>query len=371
MTDTIMRLTTGASSFTAASPDRNFISRFKSNFGGLGADPELLLYVFFLLLFIVLLFMLGRRWNKHQAERKGERPPFDHVTNEQAIVANLQAAVNQRAKVEFKYEDDNNGRVTTSCSILDVALDKITLEGSAYLKIGKNRIGRKTECNLRIRSLDHSGRNEFYAFTSTIRDIQQHEMGTLIVLDFPETFVRSQKRRHFRIEPPSKYIQGVAIWEADSSGRDADNPKAWGKPDIFIKQNEVRSGTLSNLSAGGVRLTITKNSLKEKNVVFDIGKKFYIWVLLLEPTEDAERPEKLKFWFKCVVRNIFEDTDCRCMTIGMKFESSGLCTHKEGDELVTWKAIPDGGYEPLSNWIAKLHLDMLRSVQREEDLGNR
>jgi hypothetical protein len=107
--------------------------------------------------------------------------------------------------------------------------------------------------------------------------------------------------------------------------------------------------------------------LKKKDLDFDIGKKFYIWVLLLEPAEADQKPEKLKLWFKGLVRNVFEDEGCSCVTIGMQFEDSGRCTQQTGGDLISWESVPKGGYEPLSNWIAKLHLDMLRAEQRDDD----
>jgi hypothetical protein len=351
-----MRLSDLASEPLAA-VDRSFLEGVKDQFASWGVVPEMSTVLLITLAATLLVVILVLLVNFHIKRRRGEPVPVDWIVNKSEIRRIFQEVQGQRAKIELSFAHQGLRSTSTSCSLEGFSDEALALEASGFITVTEDWIGRKVECSFGLLVSKHSEMMRFHVFESEIIGVRSPDRGpTQIVLSFPDKLVLQQKRFHLRVEPPARYILGLALWpeKSDSLGRREERLKNWGKPKIVYNSAETSPVRAINVSAGGLRLGFLPEAVRDTGLTFDIGERYFILIDLFEPESDR----KLRFWLAARVRNRYEDFQSKRLSVG--FQITGLGRPDESGRNIEWSEVSDQGLELLGNWTIKRHLEMYR-----------
>ncbi|BBD07592.1 PilZ domain-containing protein [Desulfovibrio ferrophilus] len=338
--------------------DRSFLGSVKDNFAALGFSSQGLEIIVWT---VALACIAGGSvlLANHYVFRRKPSLPIGVIVAPEQVTDLLQAALDQRNKIEFSFSRDEQVSRPLHCSIEELSHSNLTLDAGDFVQAHQGWIARPVTCYFRVASRGGGGASQFYNFESEVAGIKKRSDGsTLITLPIPDSVRMQQKRIHLRMEPPLEYMLGMALWPEVHSkdGTLEQCLKCWGKPSLVHHAGETDMMRVANISAGGLRIDITRQSLKENGLDFEIGQRFYILTKLFDP--DMKRKQKL--WFVGRVQNRYEDFKTKDLEIGFKFIETGEISDPETMQ-ITWTKIGGGGIDKLGNWIQRRHLELYRS----------
>ena len=336
--------------------DRSFLQSIQENFN-LGGTEESLRIVAWTLAAVLVLAGAGILVNLY-LRRRFKLVPSNWVTRPGEIRAVFEQAVTQRSKIELSFTRRDQARQTTSCQLADVTADHLILELSDFIEVHQGWIGRSFECFFRIQAGKTTGQMNFYNFNAEVVGVKKLADGTThLTLGLPDHVVLQQKRIHLRLEPPTAYVLGVALWpqQLDEKARPVANVKEWGRPPLVLIPGKT-GGTLrlSNISAGGLRLEVAYEARKEAGLELDIGQYVNLLLTLHDPVDKGV----LKHWLTARVQNRYEDYSSKELEVGLRITAVGERT--AGSAEIAWRKAPEDGLPDLENWVVRRHLELFR-----------
>ncbi|MBU1004158.1 MAG: PilZ domain-containing protein [Proteobacteria bacterium] len=338
--------------------DRSFLGSVKDTFGGLGFKPEGLEMIGWTIAIACLAGGLAILAN-HYFFRRATPIPSGTIIDPSQVAELLQAACDQRHKIEFSFSRDEQISRPLYCSIETLDEGNLILNAGDYIQAHQGWIARPVVCYFRVSARGGSGTAQFYNFESEVAGINKRPDGsTLLTLPLPDRVRMQQKRIHLRMEPPLEYMLGIAIWPElfSEDGQLERRLKRWGKPALAHHAAETGQMHVANISAGGLRIDVPRQTIKETELDFHIGQRFYILTELYDP--DMKRKQRL--WFIGRVQNRYEDFSTKDLEVGLKFLEIGNISDPETME-IAWTKVGGQGIDNLGNWIQRRHLELYRS----------
>lgn len=338
--------------------DRAFLDRIQGRFTGIGLTPEVLLIVAVTLglalvagAAVLLVNFFIRR------HRKGFLPTG--AVSDPAEVAHMfDLAMSQRAKIEMSFSRNENHAQTVYCSLEDVKNEHLVLEITAKIDAGPQWIGRSVTCYMRLAAPKEPTHSNFYTFETQVAGLSRQADGSYILTaPLPKILRLQQKRIHLRLEPPVDYMLGLALWpeQLDAKARPVAQFKKWGKPVLMYSAGRKDHLRLSNISAGGLRLEISRAAVRETGLEFQPGERY----IVLAEIYDPDKQSKSRLWTLVRVQNRYEDFDTKRLEVGVKFTAHGGLAGEKRDE-VRWRKVTDDGIDLVGNWVVKRHLEQYR-----------
>ncbi len=339
-----------------AALDRAFIEEIRRNFGGTGLTPETRNMLILVLLCVVALLLLSHvinSWREHKARKE---LPAGWIVHRSEIVAVLTKAMLQRAKLEMRFLPTDESRRATSCNIVDLGPETLKLDLADDVSASHEWIDRGVELFFKI---VEKKRVIFHTFSTSIVGVRKLPNEAIhLVVELPEKIELNQKRSFLRLEPPSQYLLGLAVWlsGADASGIKGSHTKKWGRPDLtFTPGDGANVVHVLNLSAGGMRLAIRNKALRDKGLAVEVSHRVYALLDLYDP----DLNEKRRLWLYCRVKSRYEDFQTRDVELGLKFLVLGR--QRQSDPyMLEWFKLDHNGVEWLGEWVMKRHLEIYR-----------
>lgn len=341
-----------------AAIDRSFLGSVKDTFGGLGFSPqglEILIWTVAIASIAAGTIILLN----HYVLRPEAKLPISTLVGLDEVVQLLQTALDQRNKVEFTFSREEQVSRPLHCAIESVQGDNLVLDAGDFVQAHQGWLGRPVLCYFRVSSRGGGGAAQFYALESDVAGVNKRSDGsTLITVPIPDRVKLQQKRIHLRLEPPMEYMLGVAVWPEllTEEGKRELRLKRWGKPVLARHAGATQMMRVANLSAGGMRIDLPRETIKETGYDFEVGQQYYILTELYDP--DMKRKQRL--WFIARVQNRYEDFMTKDLEVGLRFTEIGRIADPETME-IAWSKINKHGVDPLGNWIQRRHLELYRS----------
>lgn len=344
----------------AASYDQSFLQDVKSGFDSLGLDPRMLYYILLVLVAAGVLFLLARLIEGLRRRRRKSALPAYMIGEKQKILHVLQQAVDERSKFEMRFLPSEYTRPVAVCTLLEFDATTLSFDLDPGVQLSKQWNDRLAEFYFRIKG--DKKQFIYYRFASHIKEVQRiSQSRNTMRVAVPESLELQQKRAHLRLEPPSQYLLGIAVWREPGEPLPTE-VKQWGRPHLRFKPGIAESSlALEDLSAGGVRMLVTREALKKSKLDVSVGHRLYLMLDLYDP----EASRKRRFLLLCRVQHVYEDFETRNVEWGLQFVSHGrLKKEQTQDEDVSpeveWKPVDQEGVETLGSWVMKRHLELYR-----------
>ncbi len=344
----------------AASYDQSFLQDVKSGFDTLGLDPRMLFYILLVLVAAGVFYLLAWLLDMARRRRRSAQLPAYMIGEKQKISQVLQQAIDERSKFEMRFLPSDYTRPVALCTLLEFDAASLNFDLDPGVQLSKQWKERLTEFYFRIKG--NKKQHIYYRFASHIKDVQRvsQSRNTLRVA-FPDSLELQQKRAHLRLEPPNQYLLGIAVWREPSEPLPAD-VRQWGRPHLRFKPGIAESSVaLEDLSAGGVRMLVTREALKKSKLDVSVGQRLYLMLDLYDP----EASRKRRFLLLCRVQHVYEDFETRNVEWGLQFVSNGRLKMEQNQNEdacpeVEWKPVDQEGVEALGSWVMKRHLELYR-----------
>jgi len=337
--------------------DRSFLQSVQEQFN-LGGSEETLRMVGWTLAAVLVLGGAGILINTYVIQRRFKLVPSNWITRPADIRAVFELALTQRSKMELGFTRRDKARQTTSCQLTDTTAETLVLDLSDFIEVHQGWLGRSFECFFRIQAGKSTGQMNFYTFTAEVMGVKKLADGsTQLTLAMPDHVVLQQKRVHLRLEPPTQYVLGVALWpqQLDEKARPVTNVKAWGRPPLVLIPGKTGGALrLVNLSASGLRLEVAYEARREAGMELEIGQYMNLLLTLHEPTTKAV----LKYWLVARVQNRYEDYSSKELEVGLRITGQGQ--RQQDSPEIAWRKVPEDGLPDLENWVVRRHLELFR-----------
>ncbi len=341
---------------TAAGFDRSFLDQVRGGFSSTGFSYEMFLYILVVIAGAIALYVLGKGLNLLINQFKTRDIPGNWIVNKQQIAEILTKAMDQRSKFEMKFMPADFSRRATMCSLLEISAQSLTLELDMNVSATKRWLNREVEFFFRVPT-EKQGGMAFYHFSSTVSGIKRASAGeSLLLVAFPEKIELNQKRAFLRLEPPSQYFLGCAVWR-DQQVKEPSDVRRWGKPLLLHQPGKAGNPiTVADISAGGLRLLVKRRAVRELGLEVTIANRFYVAVDLYDPAAGRKR----RYWLQCRVQHLYEDYETKDVEYGLQFEAWGRPKKEDETLLLEWKPVFPEGVEPLGSWVMQRHLELYR-----------
>ncbi len=335
--------------------DRGYLDKVKGGFNETGLTMEMLFYIVTVLVAVLALYLFGRGLNV-MLSRCGTRGiPDNWIVKKPQIMELFHKALDSRSKFEMKFTPADFSRRATMCSLLEITSGSLVLELDMNVKATKRWLGRSVEIFFKLQG---SKKNlHFYHFNSEVSGIKRTPQGeSILLLAFPDKLELQQKRSFLRLEPPSQYFLGCAVWLA-SSVRNASEVKSWPRPLLLNQPGKTGNKIMiSDISAGGMRILIKRDVIRSLNLDITISNRLYAALDLYDPEIERKR----RYWVLCNVQHLYEDYESKDTEYGLQFISWGRPKKEEDMVSLEWKLVENDGIEPLGSWVMKRHLEIYR-----------
>jgi hypothetical protein len=335
---------------------RSFFEEIQGSFSEPSMGSDMWVRLSYLAGLMVVLVMVGLVVNHYRNKAKDNTLPSGNVTNPQLVrkILNQALAARNRFDVNFHMEP---GRIqATACALRRLDKTAMSLEAGTLKVREENWVGKPVQVFFHITS----GKKHtlFYSYLTEILDVQKSAEGlTLLILRTPNELELGSMRSYLRVEPPYEYILGLSLWPEifHKDGSEETSPAKWGRPLLGLDESRSLSPHLDNISAKGMRLIVPRIALKEVHLSFKTSQRLFFLLELHNPATE----QKLRFWLRCRVENVFEDV--KVTEVGLQFlQSGGFKTEDDPD--LTWLDVGEDGIEILGNWIMARHLELFRKT---------
>lgn len=345
-----------------AAIDRSFLDSVKTRFSGWGITPETLEIVAWTLACAVVLGTLVFLLNTFVLNRRRGFLPTGTVTDPAEIDRLFDLAIAQRSKVEMSFSSSEDLRQVAHCSIEEVREGHMELEITAKVNAGPSWLKRRVSGYMRVTPPKKPGQAHFYHFTTTIAGVSKREDGSVLVtLVLPTALKLQQKRVHLRLEPPTEYMLGIALWPAvhDKTGALETDVKEWGKPPLLAHAGKKDMMRVANVSAGGMRLDVNRTAASKAGLEFAPGERFFV----LADIYDPDKQSKERLWCVVRVQNRFADHQDKKIEVGVKFVAQGYSAGEDAKKSdLAWRKVGKDGIDAIGNWVVKRHLESFRKT---------
>ncbi len=348
--------------FSTASRPSEYLSLIGKNLSATNFSSQGAILAIWILCGVVVALLFAIMVTSYR-KRKLRYMPVGHVATPQGVSKLLLAAIKHRSKFEMQFHTPDTRRLSTICSAIAIEKDVLVLECSRLGKLYTEWTDKPVRCFFNI--LD----NEYllyYMFTSKILSTQLQKNGVYVLrLQLPTKLDQRQKRAFFRIGPPEQYVLGLALWTKPfaSDGTLSPHVKSWGKPDMLHMPDKPSGIEILNISAGGIRLRISRSVSKKQHLAFRVSERFILLLDLWEP----ELGKRERYWLLCRVQATASNFETQDVELGVQF--IGLAKSKEGQihEIEWLPTLADEGVEGIGNWTMKRHLEMYRKQEAKEE----
>ncbi len=343
--------------FQVASYDRSYLESVKKGFGSLGVDLDTLMYLGIVVLAAIALYLAGKAYNSLKSRlRRGDFPAY-WIVRRPEIQCILQQALDQRSKFEIKFLPSDYARPIATCSLEKINQHALQFDIGPEVSVSKRWLNRTVEFYFRIQG--GKRQHVYYRFTSPVVGVKRlGDRGSLFLVEPPPKIELQQKRAFLRLEPPSQYLLGCAVWQ-ESERQRPEQLKTWGRPILVYNPDELSNPiNVEDISAGGMRLLVTRQIMKKLKLKFTMAQRLYVMLDLYDPDSSRKR----RFWLQCRVQHVYEDFETRNAEYGLQFMAYGQLRKKDGEptQQVEWKQTGQEGIELLGSWVMKRHLELYR-----------
>ncbi|GAB6162555.1 hypothetical protein JCM12298_17140 [Desulfothermus naphthae] len=337
---------------------KSYLARISESFiynkWELSSTTILILEIILIVVLLCIFFYLIQR--RYQQKKELElKNPFT-IKNREEIRRIFDQTLNERSKFEVSFSKKH--KFFSNCSPVELKKDSIILELPANIVPTKEWNKRPVYVYFSI-SGRRPGVKNYYYFESEMLYFFSKSNYHFIVVKLPDILEIKQKRRHFRIEARNNDFEKVVIYffyNQDKINSVYDLPE----PVFEYKKSNKNEKDISypisivNISAGGIRLKITRQFKRE--IGFDVDNPPLILIFLSFFIEKR----KINIFLLCQVKNHNEDYITKDIEIGLQFIKEGFIDPKKNN-IINWKEIKeDEGQEYIARWVFLKNLSLIR-----------
>lgn len=275
----------------------------------------------------------------------------EEESQRQKNAAILDLALLQRSKVYIQFSQDISNLSNIFGVITALNDTGLVLELSGIAAVKERFIGQPITCFFKIVERDERHRETFYTFRTTIlRTRQLADKPPQIAVSFPTTLQGSQRRKSLRMKPDLQQFSHIALWKYDASGGFDIN-----KPSVSHTHFKNKVAQIDNISAGGLRISLRRDLLKEQALAPEKGHRFIVFATF---SEDLPKL-RTEYWLVCKINNVQRDPVSGDMVLGFEFIANGVRQQETGK--VEWSKIMDNVIDDLAQRIYQWHVTLYRT----------
>ncbi|NDY55373.1 hypothetical protein G3N56_01265 [Desulfovibrio sulfodismutans] len=288
--------------------------------------------------------------------------PLTWITDTAKIREIFLNALRRRSKIRLTFSREDATGVFTDAALSEVYSDSLTLELSATVQANRGWIGKRVECDFRLRLDPAAEQWNFYTFVAGITDARVVPgQFAQVTISLPSRLEMEQKRAFLRVEPGRADVRELDIWP-ETHVRDEphrpDDPETWGHPDLTLTETTAPDIALDNVSGGGLRLSLRGDALRTGLTLLTPGRRVYLFLRLADRQAAGE---SILFRLACQVMNAYAaDAPDGSRAFGLRFVGFGEPA-ADNPARLGWKALQGGGVPAVDDWAYAKHLDMYRA----------
>jgi len=287
--------------------------------------------------------------------------PRGRITAPQQIRNMLEETFAQRRPFEMQLlTQAGKKKITLRCLPETISRHSLTFEVDGLKQLSDHWRGHPVELFFRLAVL---GQFSYFTFPSTIEKIDSPRPDVChIIVPVPEVIESRQQRSFLRIEPPSDYLFGAALWydesmpEPDAIG----DLSQWSCPVLLYLPPHTTQFKISDMSAGGLRLRISHHVVKKLNLKLSTVDRFILMLDLFDPRDST----RIRYWVQCRTQRIMVEPPDYDVHLGAQFLAWGRPRMPEQRDMpgaIEWFRLSlSNEIEPIGNWIMHRHLAMFR-----------
>ena len=277
------------------------------------------------------------------------------IDSSKKIKACLQEAMDQRTKflISLPEEITSVGGLDTSLSEFD---DKyLYVEASSLNKFNPKWEKIFVTCFFKLVTNKKPRKETFLNFKSRLFSPATPTDPIILRLSFPDQLAIGQRRSSIRIEVNPRLILGFSMWDEDRFIRTTANgtQKKLHRPKVSIKDLESGFIKFMDLSAGGMKLKIFPDTVKDIDLNWKKRDTIIVWLVLSHP----EKNDREQFWLKARICYKYEDFVSKEIDMGLEFINFGQIN---SDKKMQWLRVKDNNIEPIGDWTYKRYLEHYR-----------
>ena len=277
------------------------------------------------------------------------------IDSRKKIKACLQEAMDQRAKflISLPEEITSVGGLDTSLSEFDD--NYLYVEASSLNKFNPGWENIIVTCFFKLLTKRKPRKETFLNFKTRLTSHAKHTEPIILLLDFPDKLEIGQRRSSIRIEVNPRLILGFSLWNEDRFIRATANgtQRKLHKPKASIKDLESGRIKIMDISAGGMKLKILPDAVKDLGLNWEKRDTIILWLVLSHP----EKNDREQSWLKARVCYKYEDFVSKEFDLGLEFINFGQIT---SDKKMKWLRVKDNNIEPIGDWTYKRYLEHYR-----------
>jgi len=290
--------------------------------------------------------------------RLGGGTPWNRQSGSTVVPRDISSILDQamllRSRIDMSFYPITTSRQTISCTFFELAQAALTLEMPLGVSPSDSWIGKLMVCYFRIPRENKPP--YYYTFTASVTGVWKMGDISYVVLGIPSKVELGQKRKHLRLELPSRDIKDFRIWPAteDGSFHFESDPQNWPAP-LAVYTREASDGLkVLDLSGGGIKLSFDPK-LYDGLDDFVAKHPTLFMRLELEHVGDMEFPP---YFMAARLRTKAQDFDHGITMLGYEFVE---CCSIDGSQTIDWVKIdPEKGIDELVTWVFKRHLELYR-----------
>lgn len=337
-----------------AEVDRVFLDSVKDTFLSANFDDVILPLLLGTFLVAGGIVVVGAIVNKVLSSLRRQSLPPGWIGRKADLIEIFTLAHAQRSRFELGFHTKGRKRRTAYCSLHSVGRNSLIFELDRG-RAGQSWVGREFDAFFRV--VRKNKKVVFFAFSSELVGLKKITKDTVhLTVRFPACIELRQKRQHFRLDPPPHLILGIALWpELRSGGGLLRHVREWGRPQFAYYPERQNPFSLINISAGGIRLSVSRPVDVNFPVEIKYGNRVMLMLELYEPVTGT----KERFAANCLIKNIFDDFSRSQVELGLEFIEYGLAD-REDPFLFTWRVAGNEGVPEIGNWTMRRHLELVR-----------
>ena len=332
-------------------------------FVGSAFSPWLIGVLCVIVVLLLALFLKSRKAKQHHYI------PYGNIEDPKQIKNLIRAAIDQRSAFDVQPDsEDGTKRPTLRCTPLTMTRDHVIIEITSIRSLSDYWIGRAVHVYFRVKV---DGFSTYLTCKSTIEGVRNRGQNLAEVdIAIPAVLENRQKRAFLRLTPPLDLVRGGALWcEQDMPiAHQLDDINDWADPTLLLLPGKFEQFHILNLSAGGMRVFVPRQTLRETPLAFhSVGQ-----VLLLMDLIDPDAQKRLRVWLQCRIQNLWEEQTTHDLYVGLQFIAwakgkKGTTMADTPGRLDWFKISLNSEVECIGNWIMRRHLELLRELPKRQD----
>lgn len=200
----------------------------------------------------------------------------------------------------------------------------------------------------------------FYQFTTQVLDVKSYGSSQTLCLSMPARLETGQKRNFVRVTPQKTAVQALAMWSLQSDDPLQSHlplPAYYGDlpgATFHYRPEKIHELFLENISAGGMRITITSTLDKYATINLRKGSRLLLLIVLRSDEDESLLP----FWLECKIRIVDDAPDQNgVLTTGLSFTRWAIMELGKTVPISWFPVDSSGGVSPLASWVMRHHLE--------------